>query len=73
MTASAVETYWQSGYVEQGMQLHAVRPTINGYRAWCGAGSIVRLLTDRFVVSGTGFCQHCAEILRPPIPAQRAS
>jgi hypothetical protein len=66
-------TRWQAGQVGAAEVLHAVRPTINGYRAWCGAGDISRIVTDPFTLDAPSSCPHCCDLVRKPLPVQRRS
>jgi hypothetical protein len=68
--ASRVESY-QAGNVAASTLLHAVRPTINGYRAWCGAGVIEWFANDRYDATDPQSCQQCAALFGNSLPAQR--
>ncbi|HEU5008354.1 MAG TPA: hypothetical protein VFT67_15365 [Jatrophihabitantaceae bacterium] len=66
-------TRWQAGHVDTADVVHAVRPTISGYRAWCGAGDISRIMTEPFTLDAASSCPHCSDLVRTPLPVQRRS
>ena len=71
MTIASSTSRWQRGRVVDDMRVHAVRPTISGYRAWCGAGDISLFDVNSFDTSGNDVCDRCADLVRPLVPRQR--
>jgi hypothetical protein len=71
VNGSDVASRWQAGYVEGDSTVHGVRPTISGYRAWCGAGAIDVLETRRFDPAERGVCPTCVRLLQVPVPRPR--
>lgn len=51
------------GLVEGDERRHAVKPTVNGRRAVCGAGAITAQVPGRFDAGDPGACPACAEVL----------
>ena len=70
MTLSLASGY-EGGLVSGGDVVHAVRPTISGYRAWCGAGSITEFTAARFDPVDPASCQACDGLLRATTPQPR--
>ena len=64
---------WAAGSVVDTDVEHAVRPTISGYRAWCGAGNIDQFLLERFEHDRERACRVCSDLLRVTVPEQRAT
>ena len=62
---------WQSGYVSVSEIRHAVRPTLTGPRAWCGAGRVGRLHLSRFSSTDGAACPLCAAAVVALIPQPR--
>jgi len=63
-------TAYEAGLVTDRV-VHAIRPTISGYRAWCGAGAITEFVAARFDLLGTESCTACAGLLRATTPSPR--
>jgi hypothetical protein len=63
----------ESGRVDGSDVVHGVRPTISGYRAWCGAGDIVALHRTRFDLRDRRSCPLCTALLRATVPSPRPS
>ena len=71
MTGKTASSRWQRGRVRADVNVHAVRPTISGYRAWCGAGDIHEFDLEPFDELELQACTRCADVLRAAIPVQR--
>jgi len=64
-------TAYEGGLVTGGDVVHAIRPTITGYRAWCGAGGITEFVAARFDPLTAESCAACAGLLRATTPQPR--
>jgi hypothetical protein len=53
----------EAGRVRAAGQLHAVRKTLTGNQAWCGAGPIAALQTGRYDPDGEDSCLECLAAL----------
>lgn len=71
VTGQRTSSRWQRGRVRADDHVHAVRPTITGYRAWCGAGNIDGFDLDPFDDLDPLACPRCADVLRVVLPEQR--
>jgi hypothetical protein len=70
VTLSLASSYG-GGLVSDGDVVHAVRPTISGYRAWCGAGGITQFTVARFDSVDPASCTACEGLLRATTPLPR--
>jgi hypothetical protein len=70
MTLSLARSY-EAGLVTGGDVAHAVRPTISGYRAWCGAGDITEFAAGGYDQLAPASCPACAGLLRATTPLPR--
>ena len=64
---------WQSGYVSVSEVRHAVRPTLAGRQAWCGAGQVGRMHVGRFTSTDAASCPRCAAVVTAMMPKPRTA
>jgi len=61
---------FEQGLVAGAASLHAVRKTVRGLTALCGAGAIITVVAGRFDPSWTEACPECITEASGPSPSE---
>ena len=56
----------EMGTIHAGTEVHAMKRTLRGPQAICGAGPIATVIAGRFIPSGDLACVRCGVLTQPP-------